>query len=165
LVLLLAAWLAPVALPAGLEGVRRVYFWPMAHALDQYLAEQSVALAMFEVVVDPKLADAVMTERIDAAFLEALEEMHPTAEEQKAAAAKGEKTQGGSTGEILVERPKQRSIGRPRGTIFLVDVRSRQVLWSTFLQEFQPAPDQLHRKAQTVMERMKKATAPAASGS
>ena len=58
-----------------LESVKTVYFWPMHNSLDQYLAEQLSDGQLFQVVVDPKLADAIITERIDAPFLKAMDEV------------------------------------------------------------------------------------------
>ena len=49
-----------------LSRVRSVYIWPMYDSFDQYLAEQIAEEDVFEVVVDPKLASAVLTDRIDA---------------------------------------------------------------------------------------------------
>jgi len=35
-------------------------------------------------------------------------------------------------------------------------VKSRQVLWSTYLKEFYPSPNQLHKQARNVVARLKK---------
>jgi hypothetical protein len=144
IVLILAAGLGA----AGLTGVQKVYLMPMAAGLDQHLANQ-LAGAGFTVVVDPKQATAVWTERIDAAFFESLNDLFPPAEhvtEKK----KDESLAG-------ADKPPARGVwGRTRGTIFLVDVASRRVLWSTFLSIEDTSPKGLHRVAQEIVKRVKK---------
>src|ERR1039457_2488458 len=48
---------------ADLADVRTVYVLPMSHGLDQYLANRLTHDHVFMIVTDPKLADAVPTER------------------------------------------------------------------------------------------------------
>src|SRR5437868_14693665 len=49
---------------ADLEGVRNVYVMPMARGLDQYLASRLTSDQVFQIVTDPKLADAVLADRV-----------------------------------------------------------------------------------------------------
>lgn len=144
---------------ARLERIRAVYFWPMSSSLDQYLAEQIAAEGLFEVVVDPNLATAVMTERIDAPFLEAMDELFPlpaSEESTKKPAEAEEAEQDSLEGDFRLRRPANRVVSRPRGTLFLVDVRSRRVLWSTFLKEYDSTPNNLHKQARRVVGKLKK---------
>ncbi len=168
---LLAGGLLGAADVQPLGAVRTVYFWPMSSSLDQYLAEQITAEGLFEVVVDPKLATAVMTERIDAPFLQAMDQVFPMPEpaaegkppeaEKKAAETAKDKKEGDSLeGEFRVERPANRAVSRPHGTLFLVDVRSRKVLWSTFLKEYNRTPNELHKQARQVVSEIKKRLKP-----
>ena len=46
-------------------------------------------------------------------------------------------------------------MSRPHGTLFLVDIHSRTVLWSTYLKEYDPSPNKLHQQARSVVERIK----------
>jgi hypothetical protein len=57
---------------AELSSVHTVYLLPMGSALDQYLANRLTSEHVFQVVTDPKLADAVFTDRIGSAFEEKL---------------------------------------------------------------------------------------------
>ncbi len=143
-----------------LSRVRSVYVWPMYNSFDQYLAEQIADEDVFEVVVDPKFATAVLTDRIDAPFLSALEEFYPLAESGEAEEdkAEGEESASGDSIEagVQLRRPANRALSSPKGTLFLVDVSSRRVLWSTFLKEFQPSPNKLHDQARDVVARLKK---------
>ena len=131
----LSAGVAVVAAgPAGLGPGQKVYFWPMSYGFDHYLAEQAAAEDVFGVVVDPKLAQAVMTERIDARFVKAMDELFPLpeekdeAEEEKKEEDETEESQGiGGDGYRPPSTPN-RPVGESRGTLFLVDVVSRRVL-------------------------------------
>ena len=138
----------------------KVYLWPMSNAFDQYLAQQISAEGVFEIVVDPELAHAIMTEKIDNTFLEAMAELFPAPAQQSEKAPA--KTQDGQTAENLQTggRPANHPRGRPRGTLFLVDVQSRKVLWSTFLKESEPSPNQLHRQARSVAAQLKQPPSP-----
>src|SRR5690349_18392598 len=63
---------------ADLSAVRNVYVMPMARGLDQYLANRMASQGPFVVVTDPKLADAVISDRLGQAFQTQLETIFPT---------------------------------------------------------------------------------------
>ncbi len=147
---------------ADLRGIRSVYAWPMTKSFDQYLAQQITAEDVFDVVVDPKLAGAILTDRIDAPFLAAMDELFPLPEDEAAQAAEDEAADTAESDESIeaggaMKRPKNRVLGRPRGTLFLVDVRSRKVVWSTYLKEYEPTPNKLNQLARGVVEDLKQA--------
>jgi hypothetical protein len=158
---LLAFLLLLVAGPsaaADLSGSQPVYFWPMTSALDQYIAEQVSTEAVFSVTVDPKQARAVMTESIDGKFLEGMDELFPL-EDPRPKAAKSDQdkeNQDSIEGAFSFSRPANSPRGRANGTIFLVDVKTRRVLWSTFLGEIDTQPKKLHTQARDIIERLKK---------
>lgn len=142
--------LAGLALPAAdLSSAQPVYFWAMRSSLDQYMAEQAAKAGSLTVTVDPKMAKAIMTDRIDRPFLDAMEELFPIDGEKKE-----EEKKDSLEGDFRLARPKNRPMGTPRGTIFLVDVQTRQVLWSTFLGDFDATPKSLHREAEKVIDRL-----------
>jgi len=143
--------LALLAVPLGqaqLRDAQPVYFWPMQHAFDQYLAEAVHGADALTVTVDPKLAGAIMTERIDAPFLQAMEELFPS---EKQAEATEENDQS-IEGDFAMQRTKNRPQARPRGTLFLVDVKTRRVIWSTYLGELEQDSKDLHKEALRVVE-------------
>jgi hypothetical protein len=147
----------------SLESVKTVYFWPMRHSLDQYLAEQLTAGGPFQVVVDPKLADAIVTERIDAPFLKAMDELFtvPGQAAKSEDSTASSSTDGGSVEDGLqAPRPTNRPLAQPSGTVFLVHASSRKVLWSTFINQKDFAPKKLHQQAKDVVGRLKKETLP-----
>src|SRR5580692_264717 len=94
-------------------GMRSVYILPMAGGLDQFLAEQLTRDHVMQVVADPKTADVVLTDRLGEAFERKLVKIHPRDEDDD------------DDAEI---HPGFRS-SAPPGTIFLVDMKSRHVLW------------------------------------
>lgn len=146
---------------ADLSSVGPVYFWPMSSALDQYIAERAAAEGLFAVTVDPAMAKSVMTDRVDSKFFDGMQEVFKDEEADASDAVAPEESQeeptGGSveTG-LVLKRPANRPQGAPKGTIFLVDVDSRQVVWSTYLGDFERRPEKLHKEAIQVVERMRK---------
>ena len=131
-----------------------VYFWPMTSAFDQYLAQEASGGGVLNVTVDPKNASAVMTDRIDGKFLEGLDEIFPLPEDPSRESDEEEASSDSIEGSFQLQRPANRPVGRPRGTLFLVDIKTRNVLWSTFLKEFDATPDRLQRKARSVIEKL-----------
>ncbi|MBI1354570.1 MAG: hypothetical protein GC160_09500 [Acidobacteria bacterium] len=147
--------LALLAVPLGqaqLRDAQPVYFWPMQHAFDQYLAEAVNGADALSVTVDPKRASSMMTERIDATFLAALEELFPEQKPAKDEDDKDVKSKESIEGRFQLARPKNRPQGRPQGTLFLVDVKTRRVIWSTYMGEVDPEPKALHKEAERVVE-------------
>jgi hypothetical protein len=116
------------------------------------------------VVVDPKLADAIMTERIDAPFLKAIDELVASRGEQPAkteTAAESSPVAAGSVEDGLqAPRPTNRPLGQPSGTVFLVHKASRNVLWSTFVNTQDSTPMKLHGQAKDIAGRLKKEAVP-----
>jgi hypothetical protein len=156
LILAVSFW-SPAAETAQLQNAGRVYLWPMSNAFDQYLAQQITAEGVFEIVVDPKLAGTVMTEKIDNTFLQALDELFPPAGGASKQEKAGETAKSGDSleGDFRMRRPANHPRAAPRGTLFLVDVASRKVIWSTYLREFDADPNQLHKQARGVVQKLK----------
>ncbi len=143
---------------ADVSSVQSVYVMPMARGLDQHLANHIASSGTFRVVTDPALADAVLTDRIGESLRTALEEIAPRPKppesaSEKAAADSDAEAQGGRQ----LDNPSSRSaFGGSRGTVFLVDVRSLQVLWSTFEPPKSGAVRELDRTASDIVSRLKR---------
>jgi hypothetical protein len=183
-VLFLLAFSAMALTAADVAAVRSVYLLPMGSGLDQFLAERLTNEHVFLVVTDPKLADAVFTDRIGSAFEEKLADLTAPPAPEKApekqgakeppatqpangqsAAEKGaaDKSAPAAAGGLPTEAVNRlsnpaanSSFGRGRGTIFLVDVKSKQVIWSVYEAPKSSDSGQLDRRAYDIVSRLKK---------
>ena len=146
---------------ADLANVHTVYLLKMSKGLDQFLANRLVSDHVFRIVTDPKTADAVFTDQIGEALQAKLEEIFPTPESEKPAPPpKAEKTDNeanpllGDTVNKLA--PLTSSFGRARGTVFLVDAKSRQVVWSVYQPAKGVTSKDMDRTANDIVSRLKK---------
>jgi hypothetical protein len=132
-----------------LDAIHTVYLLPMGNGLDQYLATRLTATGMFQVVTDPQKADAVFTDKIGQALEAKLDELYPP-DVPKDETEEEEKDMFGS--------PSQRvgAFSRGRGTVFLVDRRTRNVVWSIYWPIRGARPDEVNRRAGQIAERLRK---------
>jgi len=152
---------------AQLKQVQTVYILPMSSGMDQYLANKLARGGLFQVVTDPKKADAIFTDQIGEGFERKLAELYPTTpppkeedadddsstskDDAKADAKSGSKEDG--TGGMMNHGS---SWGRGKGTFFIVDRKSRAVIWSTYDRAPNRAADTLDHKADQIVERLKR---------
>lgn len=152
---------------AELAAVHSVYLLPMGSSLDQYLAIRLTSEHVFQVVTDPKLADAVFTDRIGFAFetkladLLAVSAPAPAAQPAPSQPAASPASPQSST--LITETVNKlsnpassSSFGRGKGTIFLVDRKSREVIWSVFEPPKGSTGQQLDRGALDIVSRLKR---------
>jgi hypothetical protein len=167
--LVLLSLFGALAPAAELSAVHNVYLLPMSRGLDQYLANSLTNEKVFQVVTDPKLADAVFTDRIGGAFQTQLETMLPTPKseappaEAKADPKKSKDKDADERTTLITETINKldnpainSSFARGKGTIFLVDVKSRQVIWSTFQPPATTAGKEMDRASSDVVKRLRK---------
>lgn len=143
--------LAVMLLPAGvfgadMSGIKTVYLLPMSSGLDQYLAVRLTTASVLQVVADARNADAILTDHIGQNFEDRLDEMY-------GAKPKNEDDKNGSTPEFA--RPA--SGARSRGAIFLVNRKTRDVLWSVYERPKGTAPADLNRTADRIADKLAKA--------
>jgi hypothetical protein len=143
--------LALTLLPAGvfgadMSGVKTVYLLPMSSGLDQYLAVRLTTASVLQVVADPRNADAVLTDHIGQSFEDRLDEMY-------GAKPKSDDDKNGSTPEFA----RITSGARSRGAIFLVNRKTRDILWSAYEPPRGTAPADLNRTADRIAEKLAKA--------
>ena len=130
---------------ADLGSVHTVYLLPMANGLDQYLAHRITASGLLQVVVDPKKADVIFTDRLGEALQERLKALLPASpEEKKGADTKQEDRPTGTP-----------SFARGKGTVFLVDRTSGSVIWSAYEPPRNITPGEMDRVARRVVEQLK----------
>jgi hypothetical protein len=113
-------------------GVHSVYVLPMAGGLDQYLAERLARDHVMQVTADPKTADSVLTDHLGEGFEQQLDKLTGKNERDK---------------DI---RPSFHS-SAAKGTIFLVDTKSRRVLWSDYEK---PSRGGMDREAERVSKKL-----------
>jgi len=181
--LLLLACSGALACAADLANARTVYVLTMSRGLDQYLANRLTNGHVLQVVTDPKLADVILTDRIGDAFQAQLESISPspapdTDEEEKPATkpaakpdtkpdtkadtkADAKDNQAGSTMftppvNKLANPALASTFGRNKGTIFLVDAKTREVVWSIYDPPKGFASKQMDRTASDIVDRLKR---------
>jgi hypothetical protein len=143
--------LAMMLLPTGvfgadMSGVKTVYVLPMSSGLDQYLAVRLTTASVLQVVVDPRNADVVLTDHIGQSFEEQLDVMY-------GAKPKTEEDKNGSEPQFA----RLTSGARSRGAVFLVNRKTRDVLWSIYEQPKGTAPADLNRAADRIADKLAKA--------
>jgi hypothetical protein len=127
-----------------LSKVRTVYILGMSNGLDQFLANRLTNSGVLWVVLDPARADAILTDRLDEGFWTWLNARYPLS----------------SRAPIPERRDDLRSknligpAGKIRGTVFLVDPKSRLVLWSSYNQAKKASADELDGVAMRVTKRL-----------
>ena len=95
--------MTPVASSSsGLDAVRMIYVIPMRDRLEHFLTNELVKWGRFEVTINPRQADALLSDTTD---VDVRSLLAPDATIRKTAA-------------------------RTRGTAFLIDLKSERVLWS-----------------------------------
>lgn len=153
-----------------LKQVQSVYILPMSSGMDQYLANKITRQALFQVVTDPKKADAILTDRIGEPFERKLDDLYPPPKPPKPETPKKEGKEGdekdaaAKTDEkdpakpMVSTEPLQRtsSFGRGKGTFFLVDRKSRAVIWSTYDRAPNNQADTLDKKAEQIVNRLRR---------
>jgi len=174
----LAATAAFATVNPQLHDVKRVYILAMSASMDQYLANQLTKAGIFEVVTDPKKADAIITDRVGESFENKLDDLYPPpappkkAEETKPAA---DSTSPAATSDSTKPEPKSlreinseklagldltggarpSTMGRGKGNIFIVSRESRSVLWSVYEPPRNNTSGELTKTAERVVKHLK----------
>lgn len=152
---LLLLTLSVASVAAQAPGMRQVYLMPMAGGLDQYLAAQIARAHVMQVVTDPKTADVVLTDRIGPAFEQQLDELYPSekkGEEKDPEAKKPDEKVGGAGADGPAHRDFRSTA--PRGTVFMVDTRTRHVVWSDHEKPVEPTDARLNRVARLIVRKL-----------
>jgi hypothetical protein len=159
---------------ADLSEVHSVYVLKMTRGFDQYLANHITGEKVFQVVTDPKLADTIITDQIGETFQAKLDELYPPPPGPKPAKvenpeppAKSDKSKKADPNEDAMKAnlltdtvnklapPGAGSFGRAKGMVFLVDAKSKQVIWSAYDLPKDTTSKQLDRTASDIVSRIK----------
>jgi hypothetical protein len=140
--------------PAARE-VKTVYLFRMGNGLDQYLASELSKQGVYTVTTDPKQADALLTDMVGEAFEKKYLELYaPPPPEKKDDEKKDDKKDGLVMG--AAPRVGSSTIGRGKGTIFLVDRKTRNVLWSMTRQPKHSGTGEMVNHARKIVAGLKK---------
>ncbi len=122
----------------------------MGSAFDQYLANWIQRKGPLQVVTDPGKADAILTDRLGKGFEMALKQLYPEPEPE----AKPKPEEGSPESQVpdvrAAKQDRFSSFGRGKGTIFLVNRSTRNVVWSVYLRPKSVQPDDLNDNAKDV---------------
>jgi hypothetical protein len=143
--LVLSLLMAASSPAAQLKDVKSVYFYPMPGGFEQHLASRMVKDHVYQVVSDPKLADAVFTDQISDSFLYKLDHINTPPPPANSS---------GSMSSMNAEVPHASSFSRGKGTLFLVDSKSKQIVWSTYEKPKDTLPATLNKTAKKVVEKL-----------
>lgn len=136
---------------AAETSVESVYFLPMSNSLELYVANRVTAEKVYRVTTDPKRAEAVFTDKLGEEFERKMDELFPPLDKPEVDPEKQE------------ERQTRAFASRARGTVFLVDARTRHVIWSGYLRPKNSTPDELDRTAKKIVEQLKRDLQPPAA--
>jgi hypothetical protein len=144
----------PAAVNPQLKQVTTVYILSMRSGMDQFLANQLTASGIFQVVTDPQKADAILTDRVGESFESKLKDLYPPPAPPKPDKdAKDDKKKDKDDSDTPVARVSGAIGGK--GTFFLVDRKSRTVLWSIYERPKDSSPHELSKTAEKVVRRLK----------
>lgn len=137
---------------APLQKVQNIYVLSMGGGMDQFLANRLARTGLVQVAADPKTADTILTDRLGQAFEQKMDELYPAAPPAKDPDDDSKSDKKFKTPD---EPTHLSSFSRGRGTYFLVDRRTRQVVWSIYERPKNTSPDELNRTAAKVIDRLK----------
>jgi hypothetical protein len=159
-----------------LHQVKRVYILAMGSGMDQFLANQLTQEGIFEVVTDPKKADAILTDNVGEAFQTKLDILYPPPPKPgepvaTKPAADSSVIDVGDNGSVDAKSTTRKnafegvdfsgggthtnSFGRGKGNFFVVDRTSRAVLWSVYERPKNSTPGELTKTATRVVKHLK----------
>jgi len=127
-----------------LSRVHTVYIMAMTNGLDQFIANRFTNSGVIWVVLDPARADAILTEKLDEEFWKWLNSRYPLASKAPQPEAGNDFRHKNVTGPI----------GAVRGTVFLVDPKTRLVLWSSYAQATRASADELDQLAARITKNL-----------
>jgi hypothetical protein len=142
---LVARLVFAIAFTAAMEGagVQTVYVLPMSGRLDLYVAEWLARGKMVRVTTNAKSADAILTDHLGEDFEHKLDQILAKDDDED------------DDDQASGSNPARYSPGRNQGTVFLVDAKTRRVLWSDY--EKPPSyrsAGKLNREAEKIVKKL-----------
>jgi hypothetical protein len=140
----------------ALGQIQRVYLLPMTAGFDQYLANRLTGQGVFEVVTDPKLADALITDVIGRGFEARYTELYPPPPPPPQEKKEGEEEDKRAEPEPAEQGARMTTFGRGKGNIFVVSVKSKAVVWSIYERPKDMSSQKLDETSERIVSRLKK---------
>src|SRR5271165_6973596 len=134
-----------------LAEIKTVYLLPMTYSLDQFLAMRLTKGGVLQVVTDPKKADAIISDHIGTTLEEKMNSLYG---EQKA--VKAEATDDKDKDKSTYGNGPMAGGTRSKGAVFLVDPKTRNVLWSDYVRPKNSQPDELNHVADKIAGQLEK---------
>jgi hypothetical protein len=175
--LALLAASVPAAINPQLKQVTTVYILAMSGGMDQYLANRLTTMGVFQVVADPQKADAIITDRLGEPFEAKLKDLYPpppppppptppapvkdAKDDKDSKTVTSDKTSKDDKGFKETKLDDEGGVSRVgsfnkgRGNIFIVDRKSKNVVWSIFDRPKDSSPGELSKTAERVVKRLK----------
>jgi hypothetical protein len=147
--LVLAIAAAALAWGAGLTDYKTVYVLPMSSGLDQFVAIKLTTGSVMQVVTDPRKAELILTDAIGAAFEAKLDDLYGQKPKNEDKDDKNGKDSVNGSSRIS-------PASRGRGAVFLVDRKTRDVVWSAYVKPKGTAPDELNQSAAEIVAKLTK---------
>lgn len=142
--------LLALAASPRLTQVQSIYILPMGSGMDQFLANRLTRYGKIQVVADPQGADAILTDRIGEPFEKKMDDLYVEKDEDESSDNKA-------------DEPVRSGFSRGKGTFFIVDRKTRSVLWSVYERPKNSSADELNRVAERVVNHLKRDLNPPAS--
>jgi hypothetical protein len=119
----------------------------MTYSLDQFLAIRLTKGGVVQVVTDPKLADAILSEHIGSGLDDQMKSLYG---DKKTAEGEKDKDRGAAFAGPMAGGT------RSKGAIFLVDRKTRNVIWSDYVRPKNSQPDELNHVAEKIAGQLEK---------
>ncbi len=141
--------------------VKTVYLLPLGGGLDQFLASELTKSGVYTVTTDPQKADAVLAGSLGEGLEKKFAELYPpppTPKPLEKDDAKKDPKEKKETQMIVdtMQKVGHNSWGSGKGTIFLVDRKSKNILWSMNRQPKNSSTPEMVIQARKIVEQLKK---------
>ncbi len=139
-----------------LAEVKTVYLLPMTYSMDQFLAIRLTKGGVLQVVTDPKKADAILSDHIGTALEEKMNSLYGEQKDVKSADGSDDKDKDKDQDKNTFGGGPMAGGTRSKGAVFLVDAKTRNVLWSDYVRPKSSQPDELNHVADKIAAQLEK---------
>src|SRR5580698_9598204 len=139
-----------------LAEIKTVYLLPMTYSLDQFLAVRLTKGGVVQVVTDPKLADAIISDYIGAGLEDKLKTIYGDKKIEPPKDDKDAKDKDKDDKRDQSFAAASSGAARSKGAVFLLDRKTRSVLWSDYVRPKNSQPEELNKVADKVAAQLEK---------